>query len=80
MANKEPSYLDFHCLQMYVQIYLMSEATRLKANIKNTHRPVFKSIKVITIFAFYPFEIMSLERNGGRIQGIHTDQFSYVSK
>ena len=26
-AHKEPSHLDFHCLQMYVQICLMSEVT-----------------------------------------------------
>ena len=26
-AHKEPSHLDFHCLQMYVIIYLMSEVT-----------------------------------------------------
>ena len=26
---KEPSHLDFHCLQMYVRIYLMAEVTRL---------------------------------------------------
>ena len=26
-AHKEPSYQDFHCLQMYVQIYLMSAIT-----------------------------------------------------
>ena len=29
MAHKEPSHLDFHCLQMYVRIYVMSEVTRL---------------------------------------------------
>ena len=28
-AHKEPSHLDFHCLQMYVRIYLMSAVTRL---------------------------------------------------
>ena len=28
-AHKEPSHLDFHCSQMYVRIYLMSEVTRL---------------------------------------------------
>ena len=28
-AHKEPSHLDFHCLQTYVRIYLMSEVTRL---------------------------------------------------
>ena len=26
-AHKEPSHLDFHCLQMHVRIYLMSEVT-----------------------------------------------------
>ena len=26
-AHKEPSHLDFHCLQMCVQIYLMSKFT-----------------------------------------------------
>ena len=25
----EPSHLDFHCLQTYVRVYLMSEVTRL---------------------------------------------------
>ena len=29
MAHKEPSRLDFHCLQMYVRIYLMSKVNRL---------------------------------------------------
>ena len=28
-AYKEPYRLDFHCLQMYVRIYMMSEFTRL---------------------------------------------------
>ena len=28
-ADKEPSHLDLHCLQMCVRIYLMSEFTRL---------------------------------------------------
>ena len=28
-AHMEPSYLDFHCLQMSVRTYLMSEFTRL---------------------------------------------------
>ena len=28
-AHKEPSQLDFHCLQTCVRIYLMSEFTRL---------------------------------------------------
>ena len=28
-VHNEPSHLDFHCLQMFVQIYLMSEVTRL---------------------------------------------------
>ena len=28
-AHKEPSHLDFHCLQMFVRNYLMSEFTRL---------------------------------------------------
>ena len=28
-AHKELSHLDFHCLQMCVRIYLMSEFTRL---------------------------------------------------
>ena len=27
-AHKEPSHLDFHCLQIRVRIYLMSEFTR----------------------------------------------------
>ena len=28
-VHKEPSHLDFHCLQMYVRIYLVFEATWL---------------------------------------------------
>ena len=28
----EPSHLDFHCLQMYVRIYVMSEVTCLYPN------------------------------------------------
>ena len=32
MAHKEPSHLDFQCLQMDVRICLMSEATRLCPN------------------------------------------------
>ena len=32
MANKEPSHLDLHCLQMCDRIYLMSEFTRLYPN------------------------------------------------
>ena len=26
-THKEPSHLDFHCLQMYARIYLMPEVT-----------------------------------------------------
>ena len=26
-TSKEPSHLEFHCLQMYVRIHLMSEMT-----------------------------------------------------
>ena len=29
MRRQEPSRLIFHCLQMYVRVYLMSEVTRL---------------------------------------------------
>ena len=31
-AHKEPSHLVFHCLQMCVRIYLISEFTRLYPN------------------------------------------------
>ena len=34
-AHQEPSHLDVHCLQMYVQIYLMYEVTRLYPTLKN---------------------------------------------
>ena len=34
MAHKKSSYLDFHCLQRYVRIYLMSEVTRLDRGMK----------------------------------------------
>ena len=27
LLTRRPSHLDFHCLQMYVRIYLMSEVT-----------------------------------------------------
>ena len=33
MAHKEPFYLDFNCLQMYVRIYLVSEVTGLYSTV-----------------------------------------------
>ena len=41
---RRPSHLDFHCLQMYVRIYLVSEVTRLY--------PITYGSRVMSIFTY----------------------------
>ena len=46
--RREPSHLDFHCLQMYVRIYLMSEGYVTSP----CHEVVVRITEALTLFSF----------------------------
>ena len=42
LAHKEPSHLDFQCLQMYVRIYLISEVTWFNLTSNGMRKPTMQ--------------------------------------